>query len=103
MTVPGSVTAVDPQFPGWPNGPGALVFVKLFEQMKAGDLGPLDLGRVVFRGWSGGAQMVSCRTFRCTLRCLRVSTCPHAPCRVWGGRRARTHTSAVDPSARDSR
>jgi hypothetical protein len=47
------------EFPGWGPGPDAPVFDKLFALMKSGELGPLDMSTMMFRGWSGGAQMVS--------------------------------------------
>jgi hypothetical protein len=49
----------DPDFLGWGLGPDAVVFHKVFGQMKSGGFGPLDTSKIIFRGWSGGAQMVS--------------------------------------------
>lgn len=48
-----------PDFPGWGAGPDEVVFERLFAMLKAGELGPLDRKRMIFRGWSSGAQMVS--------------------------------------------
>eukprot|EP01052_Picozoa_sp_SAG31_P016486 SAG31_NODE_1094_length_9945_cov_3.834349_6_plen_346_part_00 len=46
-------------FAGWGRGPDAVVFELLLGRMKRGELGHLDLSQIFFRGWSGGAQMVS--------------------------------------------
>ena len=46
-------------FPGWGAGPDLVVFDQLFARMGSGEMGPLDLTKILFRGWSGGAQMVS--------------------------------------------
>merc|ERR1712232_831705 len=43
----------------WEDGTDRLVLQELFKRMSAGNYGPSDMSRVVFRGWSGGAAMVS--------------------------------------------
>eukprot|EP01065_Artemidia_motanka_P035289 TRINITY_DN43203_c0_g1_i1.p1 TRINITY_DN43203_c0_g1~~TRINITY_DN43203_c0_g1_i1.p1 ORF type:complete len:397 (+),score=126.30 TRINITY_DN43203_c0_g1_i1:75-1265(+) len=43
----------------WEDGTDRLLLAELSRMMKSGELGPLDASRVVFRGWSGGAAMVS--------------------------------------------
>ena len=39
--------------------PVTRVTLEMFKQMAAGAFGPLDLSKVIMRGFSGGAQMVS--------------------------------------------
>jgi hypothetical protein len=46
-------------FQGWPNGPDHATFESIFGMLKAGTMGHFDLSRIVFHGWSSGAQMVS--------------------------------------------
>eukprot|EP01062_Namystynia_karyoxenos_P029294 TRINITY_DN2202_c0_g3_i1.p1 TRINITY_DN2202_c0_g3~~TRINITY_DN2202_c0_g3_i1.p1 ORF type:complete len:438 (+),score=130.86 TRINITY_DN2202_c0_g3_i1:87-1316(+) len=43
----------------WEQGTDRLLLPEMVRRMRAGDFGPLDPDRVVFRGWSGGAAMVS--------------------------------------------
>jgi hypothetical protein len=45
--------------PDWAIGVDQPFIQAVFKSMKEGVFGPLDLTEVIFRGWSGGAQMVS--------------------------------------------
>jgi hypothetical protein len=43
----------------WDNGRDKPFLLEMIKQMSAGTFGPLDMSNVIFRGFSGGAQMVS--------------------------------------------
>ena len=45
--------------PVWATSSDKPFLTKAFSMLKSGALGPLNADRVVLRGWSGGAQMVS--------------------------------------------
>ena len=46
-------------FQGWPSGPDHATFESIFAMLKAGTMGHFDLSKLIFHGWSSGAQMVS--------------------------------------------
>lgn len=56
---PYAVDSIDWDPVSWETGLDRPFYTELFRQLRAGVLGPLDLQRLIFRGYSAGAQMSS--------------------------------------------